>query len=159
MSIVNTSSAEANESDFVNDLEFTIRLKSPLQNVVDFSLLEAVVPFTWYPMSEIEIHYEFTSMNGETDTIIIFAGHYTATELAHAITDYEVVDPDVIFGAHAALLALFSCTYDKRKDRFVFKNGSSEGMKLHFEQASAAARRIVGSASAEINIPGLHDNT
>ena len=143
MSIVNCSSQEANENDFINDTEFTLRLKNPLQSVVGFSLLETVIPFSWYPVPAFSIPFKFDSMGCSLD-LDVPAGFYSATELAAKITS--------ITDTEAPLLTHLSCTYDSEKDRFDFANAHDEELLIYFDDAGVDALRILGRTSHKLTL-------
>ena len=94
MSILSLSSRDVKAADFTNDLEFDLTLKKPLMQVVGFSLLEAIIPFTWYPVPDIKITYTKVLGIDDSETpgsTSCNAGHYSATELATALTNSEIL--------------------------------------------------------------------
>ena len=64
-------------------------LKKPLQQVVGFSLLEAIIPFTWFPVRNFVFHWNLSSDDvATTDNIIIMPdGFYTLREFVDKLND------------------------------------------------------------------------
>ena len=83
MSILTICSSDSEGSDFISNTEFRVRLKKPLQQVVGFSLLEAIIPFSWYPVRDLV--FPWNTSNFSTDDapkeIVVPDGHYTVPEL------------------------------------------------------------------------------
>ena len=135
MSIVNCSSQDADALDFISDTEFTLRLKTSLQQVVGFSLFEAIIPFTWYPVQEFIIKWTMTTEADMGEDLFVREGFYTVETLAAYINN--LLDPN--YGPPNPI----KCTYDTEKDRFVFHNNTDHIIHILFSLMSAVAKNTL----------------
>ena len=84
MSIVNCLTTDIASHNIRNETNFTMRLKKMLQQMVEFSLLDAIILCTWYPVPDILIKYIFDYPNSDPYIIFIPVDLYTAIDIARS---------------------------------------------------------------------------
>ena len=77
MLFVNISSVDVDDEDRRSHSDFTFRLKKPLTDTVGFNLLEAVIPYTWYPVYDCKIKVRWNIVGTENfEKVITFPDGY-----------------------------------------------------------------------------------
>ena len=129
MSILSLSNRDAEGSDFISDTDFRVRLKVPLQQVVGFSLLEAVVPFTWFPIRG--FHFPCGIDGGLFHDLEIPDGRYSPDELCEELLK--------------TLKTHLSIKYNRALDRFEVKNiHASQNVTIDLSAFSDETLAVLG---------------
>ena len=140
MSILSINSNDADGTDFVSNTDFTIRLKKPLQQVVGFSLLEAIIPFSWYPVRDLVFPWNTSSFpfDDPPKEIVVPDGHYTVPELIAKLNSLG-------HGGTPASAKYWEFAYDVPTNKISIKSINPDGAEqyIHYDAMSVRTRQTL----------------
>lgn len=120
MSIINISSADANAIDRISHSDFQIQFKKPLNDVVGFTVLEAVIPFTWYPVYNCAVSIQYQKSGSNKSAIVTIPdGYYNPTTFVDAWNlHFTIPEAD----GYTSNVPAITLSYKADTNRFHMKN-------------------------------------